>query len=423
MNEAEHEAGTPGFILLLTGALYLAQGIPLGVAFSVYPAILRDAGASLAMLAWLPVVGLPWLLKFLWSPLVDNCWSARLGRRRTWLLSQQALMIATFVVIAMVPITVERAPLHLALFAAASLFAATQDVATDGLAAERLRGGALLYANTFAVGGMVLGMIVGGGGLLMAVAWIGAPAAILGLACVLLLCAVPTMLWREHEIAPQPKHARASLFAVRRPGFWMLLAVAVTFAAGHSVQGAITKLMLVDQKWQLAQIGALESTTYLAMLVLGCGTASWAVTRFGPWVCLVVSQIVVGLTSLGLAAITGGWLMPNVISVSVLRAFGAGGMGLSSVAAFTIIMLFARRGHQAGTDVTTFKSGNVLGELGFASAGTAIASAAGYTTAFGFGAVAALSTLGLVIAVARSQPAAVPAEELPAVAAPTRGSA
>ena len=160
----EDQVRRSGFVVLLTGALYFAQGVPLGVAFSAYPAILREAGASLAMLAWLPVVGLPWVLKFLWSPVVDNNWIASVGRRRTWLLSQQLLMIGAVIAMASVPMTVAQAPVHIALFALASVFAATQDIATDGLAAERLQGRDLLRANTLAVAGMIMGMIVGGGG-------------------------------------------------------------------------------------------------------------------------------------------------------------------------------------------------------------------------------------------------------------------
>lgn len=382
MSASEVIAPRPGFIVLLTGALYFAQGVPLGIAFSAYPTILREAGASLVMLAWLPVVGLPWMFKFLWSPVVDNHWIVSVGRRRTWLLSQQLLMVAAVVAMASLPMTVEQAPIHIALFALASIFAATQDIATDGLAAERLQGRNLLRANTLAVGGMILGMIVGGGGVLMAAAQLGVSAALYALAVLLLICITPTWLWREDMVANRAKETRASLWAVRRPGFGAIMIVAILFAAGHTSQAALTKFLLVDRQWSLAEIGSLETVSHLAMLVLGCGVASWLIAWLRPWTCLGLAQFAIGASSLALVAVAMGWLEPDIIIVFVCRAVGAAGAGLASVAGFTVMMLFAKRGQQAGTDMTVFKSANVFGEIAASSLATWVASAAGYSVGF-----------------------------------------
>lgn len=55
--------------------LYLSQGIPIGIAMDAMPTLLRHDGAPLHALAFLPLVGLPWVVKFLWAPVVDNRWS------------------------------------------------------------------------------------------------------------------------------------------------------------------------------------------------------------------------------------------------------------------------------------------------------------------------------------------------------------
>jgi RhtX/FptX family siderophore transporter len=388
---------SPGFIVVLTGALYFAQGLPLGVAFSAYPAILREAGASLSTLAWLPMLGLPWMLKFLWSPFVDNHWLASLGRRRTWLLSQQVLMIGTMLASAAVPMTLAQAPVHFTLFALASFFSATQDIATDGLAAERLQGGDLLRANALAVTGMILGMLVGGGGVLILADWLGTQWSLIVIATVLLVCAIPALLWREDAVAKSAERTRASLVAVRRSGFSAVLTVALLFAAGHSAQAALAKVLLVDRHWTLAQIGWLETTGYVAMLVLGCGAGSWAVARLGSWTCLALAQALLVCTSAAWLMITFGWLLPDNAIVTTIRILASAGMGMASVAAFTIMMLFAGDGRQTGTDVTVFKSANVLGEIVFASLATAIAAKAGYTPAFILSAAAALLALGVAV--------------------------
>ena len=72
-------------LFIMIGALYFSQGIPLGVAMEALPTLLRRDGAPLHALAWLPLVGLPWVLKFLWAPLVDNRYRPARGRRRSWI--------------------------------------------------------------------------------------------------------------------------------------------------------------------------------------------------------------------------------------------------------------------------------------------------------------------------------------------------
>ena len=135
----KHSSFTPASLRLLAtiAALYLAQGVPFGMAMELLPTLLRRDGASLSALAWLPLVGLPWVLKFLWAPLIDNHWSARLGRRRSWILPMQTIVTACFLALAAIGLTAQTAALSVGLLVLASLASATQDTATDGLAAWR----------------------------------------------------------------------------------------------------------------------------------------------------------------------------------------------------------------------------------------------------------------------------------------------
>ncbi|MBH9400132.1 MFS transporter, partial [Pseudomonas aeruginosa] len=69
-------------LVITLALLYLSQGIPIGLAMDALPTLLRQDGAPLQALAFLPLVGLPWVVKFLWAPWVDNHWSRRRGRGR-----------------------------------------------------------------------------------------------------------------------------------------------------------------------------------------------------------------------------------------------------------------------------------------------------------------------------------------------------
>ena len=387
----------PGFILLLLGALYFAQGLPLGLIFGAYPVLLRGAGAELSLLAWVPLLGLPWMLKVLWSPLVDNHWRPALGRRRSWLLSQQGLVILS-VALLVGNASGGGAVLTFVLLGLASLFAATQDIATDGLAAERLKGRHLAHANAFSVGGMAAGTLVGGGGILMIVDALGLQATLLVLVALLCACAIPALLWREDEATEPVKRPRASLRAVVQRPYWrLLLAIATLYAASHSADGALLRLYLVDRGWSSAEIGLLDTVSMTAMIILGCGGAAWLVSRFGVWTCLCASLVLLLASSLAWLALTWTGVQPGIALAASIRLVGSAGMGLASVAVYTMLMLFARGGEQAGTDVTAFKSANVFGEIGSASLATALAAQLGYSGGFGFSIAATLVVLAITL--------------------------
>ena len=89
------------FLLPLLAALYTMQGMSVGLAFDAYPVLLRYAGVSLETLALLPLASLPWIVKFLWAPLLDNHWSPRFGRRKSWIIPAQCLQSGLLVVIAL----------------------------------------------------------------------------------------------------------------------------------------------------------------------------------------------------------------------------------------------------------------------------------------------------------------------------------
>ena len=103
---------------------------------------------------------LPWLLKFLWAPFIDHR-----GTRRGWLLTLQLSALVVAAVITQLQLEGN----YVLLFAAAftfNLIAATQDIATDGLAVRMLDARELGLANGIQVGAYRIGMMFGGGLLL-----------------------------------------------------------------------------------------------------------------------------------------------------------------------------------------------------------------------------------------------------------------
>ncbi|MCX7626611.1 MAG: hypothetical protein N2Z21_10455 [Candidatus Sumerlaeaceae bacterium] len=110
--------------------LYFAQGIPYVIVTQVSVPLYKRFGVSNADIAWYTsLLGLAWVVKPLWGPLVDMYWT-----KRKWVLLTQALMALGLIgVSAILP---SPAPLwwygSLAIFALMSFASATHDIAADG---------------------------------------------------------------------------------------------------------------------------------------------------------------------------------------------------------------------------------------------------------------------------------------------------
>src|SRR5688572_29418452 len=77
--------------ILLLGA---ASGLPNPLSESILQTWLHDYGISNTKIGLLMYVGLPYLLKPLWAPLIDRYTLPFLGRRRGWILLFQVLLAA-----------------------------------------------------------------------------------------------------------------------------------------------------------------------------------------------------------------------------------------------------------------------------------------------------------------------------------------
>lgn len=158
-------------------ALGFSAGLPLLLVLGTLSFRLREAGLDRTTIGYLSWVGLAYGFKWCWAPLVDRLpiplLTRWLGRRRSWLLLSQALIMASLVGMALAD---PRTELQLVVWCALAVaFAsATQDIALDAFrieSADVRHQGAL--AATYQTG-YRLAMIWAGAGVL----WIAARAEI-----------------------------------------------------------------------------------------------------------------------------------------------------------------------------------------------------------------------------------------------------
>jgi PAT family beta-lactamase induction signal transducer AmpG len=119
--------------------LGFSAGLPLLLVFGTLSFWLREAGIDRTTIGFVSWVALAYAFKWAWAPLVDRLplpWlTARLGRRRSWLLASQVAVAAGLVGMAVTDPSLHLRPL--VVFALLTAFAsATQDIALDAYRIE-----------------------------------------------------------------------------------------------------------------------------------------------------------------------------------------------------------------------------------------------------------------------------------------------
>ena len=359
----------PPSVLVLLASLYCAQGLPSGLVAHAMPVLLRQHGVDLAWIGLLKLLALPWLLKVLWAPWIDRMSSSRLGHHRGWILPLQTGVIVCLAVLALMdPQALFGSALWMLLgtLLLINLAAATQDVATDGLAVrllpERWRG----LGNSLQVGGYKLGMLASGSGLLLVVGSLGWNVSMGLLAAGLLVLTLPIAWYPEKRVLPhnaaQAEPAGAGLLLrhykglLMQPGMTTWLVVVLTFKLGDALGSPMIKPMLVDQGWDTAALGQLTLISSLA----GIGGALLGGMLYARWGAMRSLLVLGVLQAAGLAAMAvlvgRGSEVGLVYAVALFEQVAD---GMSTVALFAVMMGRCRPEHE-GADFTLQASAQLL---------------------------------------------------------------
>jgi MFS transporter, PAT family, beta-lactamase induction signal transducer AmpG len=293
-------------IVLLLG---FSAGLPLALSAETLRVWMADRGVDVGTIGLVSLASLPYTIKFLWAPIVDALpvpWlTARLGRRRGWLVaSQLALMVAILFLGTRDPVS---APLMVGLGALLVAFtSATQDIVIDAyrvesLSVEEQAAGMAGYVAAYRVG-----MLISGAGVVGLTAWLETrgfskiavwPIAY-AVAALLVLVGLLAVLVAREPNAPvatagslQGSDALARVAATARAAFsdflsrdaaLAVLLFVVLYKLCDALAGAMTApFVLTALDYDKATYAAIVKGLGLAALLIG-GFAGGAVARALP---------------------------------------------------------------------------------------------------------------------------------------------
>ncbi len=142
--------------------LYVMQGIPAGFALTAIANYLVGQGvASNIVGSFVAIVGIPWILQFVWGPIIDRYQYSIIGHRKHWVVLTQLIAFLASLSLLLVKNPVQQITLLSVVFFIHSNFASIQDASVDAIAIfvvpEDERG----RVNAFMRGGFLLGVSFG----------------------------------------------------------------------------------------------------------------------------------------------------------------------------------------------------------------------------------------------------------------------
>ncbi|RLV60478.1 AmpG family muropeptide MFS transporter [Parashewanella curva] len=325
-------------ILLLLG---FSSGLPLMLVFSTLSFWLREAGVDRTAIGYFSWVALIYGFKWVWSPLVDRLTlpilTSLLGRRRSWMILAQSLLVVAILGMSMSD------PLshldHLALFALLVAFAsATQDIAVDAFrieSAEEKMQAALAAAYQV---GYRSAMIIATAGALTIAAWVDPSdgyhlqawqtsyqvmAGLMVIGMIVTLCAkepevdVQSRVQADNNIKQAYRQRYPKVLADGLAWFYqacivpfvdffqrygrhalLILLLISTYRISDIVMGVMANVFYVDMGFSKTEIASISKVYGLIMTLVGSAAGGLLVVRYGTMKILFFGALLVAITNM-----------------------------------------------------------------------------------------------------------------------------
>lgn len=378
--------------------LGFSSGIPLALTGSTLQAWMAVSGVDLLTIGIFSLVGLPYTIKFLWSPLMDRFVPPWLGRRRGWILiTQLALMLG---ITAMAFTSPGKTPWLIAGFALLVAFtSASQDIVIDAYRTdvlhERERGaGAAVF-----VMGYRIAMLVSSALALILSDYIGWQNTYLLLAAGILVGILSTIFGPEpaERVVP-PSNLKEAVWGplkeyLSRNSAISLLFLIVLYKLGDAFAGALTTAFLIKGiGFSASEVGTINNGLGLVSLIVGAMFGGSLMVRLGLFRSLLSFGILQAVSNISFMFLS--WMGKSYGMLVFTVAFENLSAGMGTAAFVSLLMAMCNHRYTA-TQYALLSSLAALGRIFTAPTSGYLVEAVGWASFF---LITALSSLpGLLL--------------------------
>ncbi len=401
----KHLSGSPYFkiftsrrmaVMVLLG---FSSGLPLPLTAGTLQAWLTVAGVDLKTIGIFSLIGLPYALKFLWSPFMDRFVPSWLGRRRGWILPIQLLLLVGIAVMALG--SPAKMPFALAVIALIVAFiSASQDIVIDAYRTDVLpdveRG---LGSATFILGWRMANLVAGALTLILADR-IGWRDAYLLMAFFMTIGVCGTFFGKEpgQTVIP-PKTLEEAVwgplkdFFSRKSAITLILLIIFYKLGDAYAASLITTFLIRGVHFTLTEIGTLNKTLSIIATIVGALFGGTLMIRLGLYRALMAFGILQAVSNLAFMtlAVIGKSYPAMIVAVAVENI--SGGMGTAAFGA--LIMTLCNKRYSA-TQFALLSSLAALGRVIISPTSGFVVEAVGWPVFFFITTVAALPGLAIL---------------------------
>ena len=379
--------------------LGFSSGLPLALTGGTLQAWLTVSGTDIMTIAWFSWIGIPYLLKFLWSPLMDRYVPPFLGRRRGWMLLTQLALVAG---IAGMAVSSPNANLWLlgclALWVAFA--SASQDIVIDAYRTDLLPAKERGMGAAVSVLGYRIAMLASGGLALILADQIGWRQTFFVMAALMGVGLMTSFAAPEPALrGTPPRSLRAAVVEplrdlMSRSGALQLLALIALYKFGDALAGTLTTAFLIrGVGFSLTDVGTINKALGLVSLLVGGLLGGLLLVRMSLVRALLLFGALQAISNLSFALLAWAGKSYPLLVFAVSFEYLASGMGTAAFVAFAMALY----NHSfTSTQYALLPALASLGRILFGPATGGLVEAMGWANFFVLTFVAALPGLWLV---------------------------
>lgn len=323
----------------------LSSGIPLLLTGSTLQVWMTEMKVDIKTIGAFALVGLPYNLKFLWSPFIDRYSLPFMTRRRAWMLvSQIGLMLAILLLGGSDPLSSLTTTALMALLV--SFMSATQDILIDAYRREALTETQMGFGLSLYSTGYRIGMLVAGAMALLIAdqlkwSWFEVYSMV---AAFLLLGVFATFIAPESEESNAfiPATLREAIIGPFREFFkmknvFLILVFILLYKIGDNLSGALTAPFVIEQGYTKTEYSLAVKGVGLVSLLVGGFVGAGVMAKIGLNRSLWVFGVLQALAITGLVWLSGVEKDNSILALVIGMEMFTAGM---AVPAFNTFIAF-----------------------------------------------------------------------------------